>query len=781
MRTRLLGVGIVCLCGMAASGQDGLIDVLTHTPPRVYVGQSVVRVVADSAREAQAASALAEGLWSEGVSIGRPFDIQIMTDRIETLRQAGLEVEVMVPDLQARADADWAVLQQEERLDRARAMNPARGINPHDESWFLAYKQLPQIEAYINNLAAARPDLASVSDVGNTIQGRDIWGITITGPDQPGNAAADRPVVLWNGCQHAREWISPMTVTYIASRLVGDYDSDPVVKGLVDSVRFVIVPVVNPDGYLYSWSTERYWRKNRRAVNLSDFGVDLNRNWGYEWGGSGSSGTPSNDTYRGATPFSEPETQSLRNLALSYGDDLAAHIDYHSYSQLILWPFGYADGVQTPEPDRTFFDTLATDMSTLIQSQSGVFYNPIQSWELYAAAGAATDWFYGSAAAKSVTIELRPNEFDNDGFNPPASTILPCAQENWTAAKLFADRTTQRLSISATPPQSVVVDEAATFDFSVSNGTDVYDPTSPALFARIGSGAFVETIATPLGGGAYRATLPVADCGDTVEFYVQASTLGGVDVRLPASGAFAADAISVGFSDEMETNTGWTVGAPGDAATSGIWNRMNPQGTSAQPEDDRTPTGVNCWITDGNAGASVGTFDVDGGATTLTSPAIDATDGAGDAQVVYWRWYSNNAGAAPNEDTMLVEISANNGSTWTTLEIVSENAGAWVEKRFTISEFVTPSAQVRLRFVARDLINGSIVEAGVDDLRIEFTGCDDAPTADLAPPFGTFDFFDVSAFLSLFNEQDPAVDYDGNGSWNFFDVAEFLALFGAGQ
>tara|TARA_R110000782_G_scaffold12913_2_gene38211 strand:- start:6219 stop:8552 length:2334 start_codon:yes stop_codon:yes gene_type:complete len=756
------------------------IDVLTHTPPRIYEGQVVVRVTADSARETQAALSLSESLWSEGAGVGA-FDIQVRADRLGVLAEAGLNVEMLIPDLQAHADAAWARVQAAERA--APVGDGARGANPHDDAWFANYKQLFQIEAYVNNLGIARPDLASVAIIGQSLQGRDVRAVTITGPDQPGNAAADRPVVLWNGCQHAREWISPMTVTYIASRLVGDYDTNPRVRDLVDSVRFVIVPVVNPDGYEYSWTGERFWRKNRRPLG-SDTGVDLNRNWGYEWGGDGSSGSPSSDIYRGASPFSEPETQNLRDLTLSFGDDLAAHIDYHSYSQLILWPFGFADNAVTPEPDRTFFDTLATDMSDLILSFSGEFYNPIQSWLLYPAAGTSTDWFYGTAGAKSMTVELRPSDQDVGGlagFDPAPSEILPCAQENFEAALLFAERTTRPLGFSAAPPASLVAGSETDVVFSVTPGTADYAPGSVGAIVAVDGNAPANVPATPLGAGLFRVTLPAVDCGQTVSFSLTATTLGGVDITFPSSGPFDAEAITVAVEDTMETDTGWTVGVPSDTATTGIWNRMAPQATTAQPSTDHTPAGTDCWITDGNAGSSQGANDVDGGATTLTSPALDASAAGNEAVLVYWRWYANNTGSAPDADSMPVLISGDDGATWTTLETVTENAGAWVERRFRIADFVTPSDAVRVRFVARDEGSGSIVEAAVDDLRIEAGAC--APptlTADLAPPFGVFNFFDIAAYLGLYNSGDPAADYDANGQLNFFDLSTYLGLFNAG-
>lgn len=785
--TLLLAAGSALSGSAAAAPQaDGTIDVLTHTPAPVYAGQAVARVRADSARELNAALALAEGLWSEGAGVGRAFDIQVHADRLGALGEAGLAVEVLIPDLQAHADARWARVQGRERLERRRELDQPnqpnqRGGSPHDDAWFANYKQLSEIRAYVDGLAAARPDLASIADVGDTVQGRDIRSITITGPDQPGNAAADRPIILWNGCQHAREWISPMTVTYLASRLIADYDTDPAVKQMVDSVRFVIVPVSNPDGYLYSWSSERYWRKNRRANSFSSFGVDLNRNWGYEWGGAGTSGDTNSDIYRGPSAFSEPETRSLRDLALSMGDDLAAHIDYHSYSQLILWPFGYASNLITPEPDRTFFDDLATDMSDLILSSSGVYYDPIQSWMLYPAAGTAVDWFYGTAGAKSLTIELRPDENDFGGFDPDPSEILPCAQENWLAAQLFVQRTTQRLAFSVAEPVRVPSGEPYTLAFTVSSGVDDYDPSSVELTVSVGSGSPQTVPATQNGTGSYTATLPAGACGDQIAYAIHATTLGGDDVAFPASGSLTVDVLdaTLALEDDMETDTGWTVGLPSDTATTGVWERADPQGTDAQPENDHTAGGTDCWVTGASAGGSIGANDIDNGATTLTSPPFDALSGSGEAVIGYWRWFSNNAGSSPGDDTMVVQISGD-GSAWTTLETVASNDAAWTHASFVVSDFIAPTTQVRLRFIASDEGPGSIVEAGLDDLTLSFVGCDDAPTADLAEPFGVFNFFDVAAFIDLFNAGDPAADFDGNGSINFFDLDAFLDLFNAG-
>lgn len=267
-------------------------------------------------------------------------------------------------------------------------------------------------------------------------------------------------------------------------------------------------------------------------------------------------------------------------------------------------------------------------------------------------------------------------------------------------------------------------------DVNINNVEGVVNPSTVKLGYSVNGGAFVETPLQSLGGPNYRANFPAMPCGAAVRWYVIAQTTTGVTQRDPVGApsstydAQAAIGVDIALSDTLETNTGWVVGNAGDNATTGIWVRANPVGTAAQPEDDHTPApGVNCFITaNGAAGGGAGDADVDGGTTTLTSPNLDAS-GGGEARIVYHRWYSNNTGSAPNEDSMPVQISNNGGSTWTQLELVTENAGSWVEKSFRIADFVPPTNQVKLRFIARDLISGSVVEAGVDDVRIEFLQC----------------------------------------------------------
>ncbi len=227
--------------------------------------------------------------------------------------------------------------------------------------------------------------------------------------------------MLIDGTQHAREWLATMSTMCVADRLVHDYDRDPAVRDFVDHTELWVVPVVNPDGYQYTWSTDRYWRKNRRG----GYGVDLNRNFSVAWGGGGSSGSKRAETYRGEYAFSEPETRALRDLVEREG--IALHIDFHTYSQLVLFPWNHTS---TPAPDRDRLAAIGDRMTSAIYATHQATYKLMQGVELFPAAGTMTDWMYGEARARSYTIELRPDGWPDRGrggfVQPPEQIRATC-------------------------------------------------------------------------------------------------------------------------------------------------------------------------------------------------------------------------------------------------------------------------------------------------------------------------------------------------------------------
>ena len=222
-----------------------------------------------------------------------------------------------------------------------------------------------------------------------------------------------------------------------------------------------------------------------------------------------------------------------------------------------------------------------------------------------------------------------------------------------------------------------------------------------------------------------------AACGSLVEYYVSADSTTGGTWTSPAGApnetytAVAATGLSTIADDAFESASGWTGGVAGDTATTGIWTRVNPHGTDAQPEDDHSPSGTVCWVTgQGSVGGSIGENDVDNGFTTLLSPVYDLS-GTSAPTVSYWRWYLND-GNGTVDDRFVVQIT-DDGTTWVDVEVlgptVGDTSGGWFQHSFSVADFVGLTSSVRLRFIAEDIGTGSIVEAAIDDFVIEDVPC----------------------------------------------------------
>ena len=343
----------------------------------------------------------------------------------------------------------------------------------------------------------------------------------------------------------------------------------------------------------------------------------------------------------------------------------------------------------------------------------------------------------------------------------------------------------QALPTAATPSGGTPV------RFTVSAVAETLNPGSVRMLIRAQpGGSFVVTTPVQVAANTFEGTLPSGTCGSRVDYYLFAQGLGGTGVASPSGAptagvhtayyAWAANEVQVASTDFEASNAGWTVGITGDNATAGLWVRVNPNGTTgngapAQPEDDRTPTpGVNCWVTgQGAVGAAVGSADVDGGQTTLVSPNYDVT-GLNDVRFSYWRWYSNEAGSSPNADTMPVELSVDGGTTWVLVEDVTENARAWVLRSFRVADFATPTSQLRLRFRARDLGSGSVIEAGVDDVRVWGVTLECTPPnpADLNGD-GAVDGVDLGILLGQWGSPGTA-DFNDDGVVDGVDMGVLL-------
>lgn len=249
-----------------------------------------------------------------------------------------------------------------------------------------------------------------------------------------------------------------------------------------------------------------------------------------------------------------------------------------------------------------------------------------------------------------------------------------------------------------------------------------------SLFHRVNLGAWVEAAMEKVGESLFRVALPGVPSGCQIDYYVQATDGAGLVATAPAGApeafyTFYITELFYSYAAEDPTEPAWTLGVPGDNATSGIWVREDPVGTeyngvTCQPEDDRTPSpGTRCFVTgNGSPGGAAGDQDVDGGCTTLLSPNFDLS-GTSQAYIVYWRWFGEMGLSA--DDEFAIDVSSDGGGSWTALERLPDNANAWTEVRLDLSAFIDLTDQVAFRFVACDLNSGGLIEAAIDDIAIE--------------------------------------------------------------
>ncbi|HEX5133487.1 MAG TPA: M14 family zinc carboxypeptidase [Candidatus Krumholzibacteria bacterium] len=284
------------------------------------------------------------------------------------------------------------------------------------------YHTYAELDTALSNLEAAYPAIAKRSIIGTSLEGRNIYALKISD-----NVTVDEsePEVLYMGNHHARELMSVEIPLRFAQYLLASYGVDSEITGYIDNREIWFVPMINPDGHYYvqqnhGGSSNSWWRKNRRDNGNGTFGVDLNRNYGYQWGydNVGSSPSTSNETYRGTGPFSEPETQVVRDFVNSH--DFIAWFSYHSYGELLLYPWGYIYG---NTPDHGVFEALG---DSLVEDNGYLAGNPA-SGAIYITNGDSDDWGYAEQVSKNKIFAFTPevNSGAQGGFGPAESYIQP--------------------------------------------------------------------------------------------------------------------------------------------------------------------------------------------------------------------------------------------------------------------------------------------------------------------------------------------------------------------
>jgi hypothetical protein len=358
---------------------------------------------------------------------GTYFDVVLDNEEVTILRSTGRRYEILVDDLEAAyrnrpkmSRPETQALEAEMRV----LYNPPSNFNYGSMG---GYYTFTEVLAELDDMRALYPNLISArQSLGLSIESRDLWMVKIS--DNPDMDESEQEI-LYTGLHHAREPQSMATVIYFMWYMLENYGIDPTVTNLVDNRELYFVPVVNPDGYVYNQQTNPsgggLWRKNRRNNGNGTYGVDLNRNYGYKWGydNSGSSPTTSSQTYRGTAPFSEPETQVMRDFAL--GRQFRMANNYHSYGNLLIFPWGFISNYFTP--DHSMYVAWGQDMTQFNNYVDGTANQTVG----YLVNGEANDWLYGEQIQKDkvfgFTTEVGTG---TDGFWPSQSRIIPLADEN---------------------------------------------------------------------------------------------------------------------------------------------------------------------------------------------------------------------------------------------------------------------------------------------------------------------------------------------------------------
>lgn len=650
----------------------------------------------------------------------------IATDAdIETLRRAGLQYEVAIVELEKHYAAEMA----KSGVPRPQTLTPPLGQGGMGGHYTYA-----EIVAILDSFARDYPSLCAPKvSIGRTHEGRDIWMVKMS--DNVG-VDENEPEVLFDGVHHAREMLSVETLLLFMDELLSGYATNPESRAILDNRELFFVPVLNPDGHEYNRSTNPngggLWRKNRRNNGGGSFGVDLNRNYATGWNApnGGNSTNPNDDTYRGPSPMSEPEVVAIDNFISSR--QFVQGMSCHTYTDILLHPWGYQNGSPSNVADYNVIGARAT-------AQNGLVFGPV-STSLYIAAGNSVDHNHAVHGMLAWTPELgRANE---GGFWPNSAQTIAIATRHQHMARQMALTAGSLLSLG-----NVVVTEAAGGN---NNGT-VEPGESGNVVANIandGAFAFQQAVQLTLTaispgitiGNGSASLGPIArfttasNAVNPLTFAVPANYAGLlVELRLAATGdgqsvetvirvPLAPSRVAV--DDDMEQNRGFAR-ASGGTATTGLFERSAPQqtlngSTVIQPGQDHTPTGTLCWVTDGRAGTSAGTYDVDGGFTDLLSPVFDLTH-LQFAQVTFWYWYAEST----SDDAFEVTVSNDNGGSWSPLLSRSTSTGAWI--RFTAEIPIALTSQMVFRWRAQDL-NASLVEALVDDFAIEGLAADGALT-----------------------------------------------------
>eukprot|EP00105_Crassostrea_gigas_P030888 XP_011453366.1 PREDICTED: carboxypeptidase B [Crassostrea gigas] len=384
-----------------------------------YDGHEVLQILPKTIEDVHELLSLAKkyhlDIWKSPRYLNETFDVRVdpeqITDFVNDIEALGLKANHWITDVQKLID----------EISTGRDRRATFSIG--------AFNDHASINAYLDSLASANPHV-TVHTMGNSYEGRAIKYVKISN-----NLGVNKKAIYADGGIHAREWLAVTTVLYFIDQIANNPSRDRTIDALLGKFDFYFAPVVNPDGYEYSRSHDRMWRKNRRPVISGCHGVDLNRNFAYHWNpDNGGSRNPCEEVHAGTHATSEIETKHLQNFLCSHSN-LIAYLNVHTYGQYWIYPWGYTPILPADYRD---LDHLGRSAATAIRHTHGRTFTVGEDTRvLYAAAGGADDYAKGACGVKySYTVELRDTGLH--GFVAPTSYIIPAGEETFAGFKAFA-------------------------------------------------------------------------------------------------------------------------------------------------------------------------------------------------------------------------------------------------------------------------------------------------------------------------------------------------------
>lgn len=605
--------------------------------------------------------------------------------------------------------------------------------------------------------------------IGLSHEERDIWMIKIS--DNP-DLDENEPEVLFDGLHHAREIMSLELALYYARYLCENYRVDSLASHLVDEREIYFVPIVNPDGLVYNELIRPegggMWRKNRSENAGGCFGVDINRNYPFQWGRIGSSGNPCEDTYRGTDPASEPETQAMIDLINERR--FVTHNSLHSVLGAILMPWCYTS---TPTID----DDTFRELSRMMASRSGYAFGQCPE-VLYLVSGGFIDWAYGEQTTKPRIFSFT-TEVGGSGFWPQFSEREGLLQENLHSMLYLSEVAGPILELSelvtevadgATEPEpGDVVD----MTFSIQNTGLVADAIDIRLKLKcddpyIDLQKASETIDhLPVGGAYTNDEIPFrflvdegALVGRRAPFTLEVRSPGARTIEYPYM--LRIGSASAIHANDFESESDEWIHDESHTALTGAFVRVDPRATLYQPEFDATPgDGTHAWITGQNTSDADG--DVDDGIAATRSPDFDLSGYTEVMLSVSYFHGQREGGDDPSGDWFSFDVSPDGGSSWVNLVWIGDQFSSpeWRELVVELGDFISLTDQVRFRVQVSDAPgNGDLIEGGIDrfhlyDLDLP-NGRPDVP--ELASPIDPPDGVSAWPQLTVRNATDPEND-----------------------